>query len=274
MKNKLPLLVIPFALLGLARVIQAATELAKVNAVSLSLEDFDKKYKENLKFFQLRAPTKKGVLDDLIKLELGVQEAKRLGLDKTPEVQDRIKMVLYHALLDNQLSKDFESIHVSDDEAKDYYAKNPEIRTSHIFVAVRRGAKPEEDKAALKKITDIRNKYLKDGKMSFSEVAQRNSEGAAAPMGGDVDFQTRDKLDPAYYASAVKLRKGQTSDIVRTEFGYHIIKLTDVRPWEDVDKAQIKRLVFDEKRTQIFEHYMTKLKTQAKVTVHPELLKD
>src|SRR5262249_32914115 len=126
----------------------------------------------------------------------------------------------------------------------------------------------------LKKITDIRSKYLRDGKMSFAEVAQRNSEGAAAPMGGDVDFQTRDKLDPAYYAAAVKLRKGQTSDIVRTEFGYHIINLTDTRPWEDVDKAQVKRLVFDEKRTQIFERYMTKLKTQAKVTVHPELLKD
>jgi peptidyl-prolyl cis-trans isomerase C len=273
MKKLLSLFIASFALLGFARVIEAATELARVNSVTISKEDFDKKYKENLKFFQLRAPTKKGVLDDLIKLELGVQEAKRLKLDQTPEVQDRMKMVLYHALLDNQLSRDFEAIHVTDEEAKDYYTRSPEIRTSHIFVAVPRGASPADEKKAYDKIKGYRDHELKSG-MSFAEVAQRKSEGAAAPMGGDVDFQTKDKLDPAYYAAAVKLKKGQTSDIVRTEFGWHIIKLTDLRPWEDVDKAQIKRLVFDEKRTQIFEHYMTKLKAQAKVTVHPELLKD
>jgi len=252
----------------------AITELAKVNSTSISLEEFNKKYNENKKFFSLRAPTKQSVLEDLIKLELGVQEAKRLGLEKDPDVQDRMKMVLYHALLDRQLSKEFENIHVSDEEAKEYYSRSPEIRTSHIFVAVSKGANAELEKAALDKIKKIRDGDLKKGKMSFAEVAQRNSEGAAAAMGGDVDFQTRDKLDPAYYNAAVKLKKGQVSDIVRTEFGYHIIKLTDVRPWEDVDKAQVKRLVFDEKRAQIFEHYMTKLKAQAKVSVHPELLKD
>jgi parvulin-like peptidyl-prolyl isomerase len=266
--------VIALALFGATKALQAATELARVNAVSISLEDFNKKYRDNLKFFQLRAPTKKGVLDDLIKLELGVQEAQREGLDKDPEVVDRMKMVLYHALLDRKLSRDFEGIHVTDEEAKDYYAKYPEIRTSHIFVAVRKDAKAEDDKKAKAKIVEIRDKYLKDGKMSFAEVAQRYSEGAAAAMGGDVDFQTRDKLDPAYYEAAVKLKKGRVSDIVRTEFGYHIIKLTDVRPWDDVDKAQIKRLVFDERRTQIFDHYMSQLRAQAKIAVHPELIKD
>ena len=183
--------------------------------------------------------------------------------------------MLYHALLDKKLSKDFEAIHISDSEAKDYYAKNPEVRTSHIFISVAPSAKPEDEKESYQKIQKIDDEYVKPGKMSFAEVAQRYSEGAAAPMGGDLDFQTKDKLDPAYYEAAVKLHTpGKVSGIVRSAFGYHIIKLTAVRPWDEVDKAQVKRLVFDEKREQIFEKYMNQLKAQAKVTVHSELIKD
>ena len=110
--------------------------------------------------------------------------------------------------------------------------------------------------------------------MSFAEIAQRFSEGPAAPMGGDIDYQTRDKLDPSYYETAVALQPGRVSNIIRTQYGFHIIKLTAVRPWEEVDKGQVKRMLFDERRAQIFEKYMTQLRTQAKVTVHNDLLKD
>jgi peptidyl-prolyl cis-trans isomerase C/peptidyl-prolyl cis-trans isomerase D len=260
---------------GAIRAVQAATELARINSTVITLEDFNKKYHENLKFFQFRAPTKEGVLDDLVKRELGIQEAKREGLDKDPEIIDRMNTVLYHALLDKKLSKEFEAIHVTDDEAKSFYAKNPEIRTSHIFVAVRPDAKPAEVEAARARIMKIYNEQLKPGKMSFSEVAQRFSEGVAAPMGGDIDYQTKDKLDPGYYKAAMALSVGQyTHEPVRSQFGWHIIKLTAKRQWDDVDKAQVKRLVFDERRNEIFEHYMAQLRTKYKVAVNKELLKE
>ncbi len=253
----------------------ASTELARINGTVITLEDFNKRYRDNLKFFQFKAPTKKGVLDDLIKRELGVQEAKRMGLDKDQDVVDRINTVLYHALLEKKLAKDFEQIKISDDEAKSFYSKNPELRTSNIFVAVRPDASPEEVKRAQEKIRKIQSEQLKPGKMSFAEVAQRFSEGPAAPMGGDIDYQTRDKLDPAYYETAVSLKSpGRVSDIIRTQFGFHIIKLTAVRLWDDVDRGQVKRQIFDERRAQLFEKYMTQLKSQAKVSTHPELLKD
>lgn len=274
-KKSLTFLVVIFALFGFAKAIEAATELARVNGTVISLEDFNKKYRENLKFFQFKAPTRKSVLDDLIKRELGIQQAKKEGLDKDPEVIDRMNTVLYHALLDKNLTKDFEKIHVTDEEAKDYYAKNPEVRTSHIFVAVRPDASAEEGKKAYEKIKKIQDEDLKGGTASFAEVAQNKSEGIAAPMGGDIDYQTRDKLDPTYYETAVKLRTpGKVSGIVRSQFGYHIIRLTAVKPWEDVDKAQVKRQLFDERRGQIFEGYMAKLKQQAKVQVKSDLLKD
>ncbi|MEO7165231.1 MAG: SurA N-terminal domain-containing protein, partial [Bdellovibrionia bacterium] len=73
-----------------------ATELAKINGTTIVLEDFEKKYKDNLRFFPINAPTKKGVLDDLIKRELAIQEAKKEGLERDPEVRDRIDTLLYH----------------------------------------------------------------------------------------------------------------------------------------------------------------------------------
>jgi peptidyl-prolyl cis-trans isomerase C/peptidyl-prolyl cis-trans isomerase D len=253
----------------------AATELARINSTVITLEDFNKKYRENLKFYQFRAPTKKGVLDDLIKRELGIQEARKAGLDKDPDVIDRMNTVLYHALLDRKLSKDFEGIHIEDSEAKSFYGKNPEIRTSHIFVAARPDATDAEKSKAMAKIKDIQDKQLKGSQMSFAEVAQRFSEGVAAPMGGDIDYQTKDKLDPTYYETAIKLGSpGKVSGIVQSQFGYHIIKLTAIRPWEEADKAQVKRLLFEEKRSQIFEKYMTQLRGQAKVSVKNELIRD
>lgn len=277
MKTKyLPLVLVSLCItLGLTEILQAATELARVNNSVITLEDFNRKYQENLKFFQFKAPSRKSVLDDLIKRELGVQEAKKEGLDRDPEVIDRMNTVLYHALLDKKLNKEFEGIKVSDEDAKANYEKAPEIRTSHIFVAVPPTANPAEVKKAYDKIKRIVDQYLRDGKMSFAEVAQTQSEGAAAPMGGDIDWQTPDKLDPTYYKTALALRQpGKVSDIVRSQFGYHVIKLTGIRPWEDADKAQAKRVLYEEKRTQIFDHFMTSLRAKSNVKIHNELLKE
>jgi len=255
--------------------ISSGAELARVNNSVITLEDFNKKFGDSVNFFQFKARGKKAFLEDLIKRELGIQEARRLNLDKDPDVLERINSVLYQSLIEKKLSKEFEGIQVSDSEAKSYYDKFPEVRTSHIFTAVPAGAQPEEEKKALEKIKKIYDQYVKDGKTSFAELAQRFSEGVAAPMGGDIDYQTKDKLDPTYYDTALKLKTpGKISGIIRSQFGFHIIKLTAVRSWEDVDKAQIKRLVFDEKRTQIFEKFMNQLRQQARVTVNQDMIRN
>ncbi|HTL13032.1 MAG TPA: peptidylprolyl isomerase, partial [Bdellovibrionota bacterium] len=203
----------------------AATELARVNTKVITLEEFNDKYKENLKFFHFNKPSKESVLEDLIKRELGVQEAKKQGLDKDPEIRERMETVLYHALLEKKLGKEFEKINISDAEAQKFYDKNPEIRTSHIFISVPADADKKKESEARAKIEEILDKRLGGEKMGFPEAAQRFSEGPSAPMGGDIDYKTRDQLDPAYYAAAVKLgRPGKVSGIVRSQFGFHIIK--------------------------------------------------
>lgn len=263
------------AITFVANPVFAATELAKINGTVITLEEFNKRYQDNSKFFQFKTPSRKSVLEDLIKRELAVQEAKKMGLDKDPEVIERLNTVLYQALVEKKLAKEFEKIVVTDGEAKGYYSKNPEIRTSHIFVAVRPNASSEEKKKAYTRIKGIQDEYLKPGKMSFAEVAQRFSEGPAAPMGGDLDYQSRDKLEPTYYSTAVALGSpGKTSGIVETSFGYHIIKLTAVRPWDEADKARAKILLSEEKKSEIFERYMGDLRAQAKVSVKSDLIKE
>ncbi len=254
----------------------AATELARVNEKVISLEDFNNRYKDSLKFFNYKAPTKKNVLDDIIKREVGVQEAKKLGLDKDPEVVERINTVLYQSLLDKKLSSKFEAIQLSEKEVEDYYRRNPEIRVSHIFVQVRFDANTSQEKAAhdkMKKIQLALKDGLKNGK-TFAEIATTFSEGVGASTGGDMGYQTKDKLDSTFYSSAVKLKQGDISDIVRSQFGYHIIKLTGVRDYKETDKGQIKRLLFDEKRSALFDSYMEDLKKKSKVSVNYNLIKE
>lgn len=247
---------------------------AQVNGKSITLEYLNKKYKESILYSQGTPPSKKTVLDDLIKRELGIQEALKMGLNKDPEVLDKTNTVLYNALLEKKLAKDFEKIDVSDDEAKKFYDKFPEIRTSHIFIPVMPGAPKDVEQKAHDKIKRIQT-VLSEGKMSFAEVAQKYSEGVEAPLGGDVDYQTRDRLDPAYYDAALNLKSpGKVSGIVRSNIGYHLIRLTAVKSWEEADSGKIKRLVFEKKREEIFEKYMGDLRKTAKVTVTSSLIKD
>jgi len=271
MKKTLTLLVSGLVLFASST--QAATVLAKVGNTTITLEDFNRKYDENRKFFQGRVPSKKDVLSDLIKREVGVQEAKRLGMEKDPDVQDRMQTILFQTFIEKQLQKQFDQIHITDPMAKSFYERYPEIRTSNIFVAVAPGASLEDEKAAKDKLLSIRSQHLSGGKMSFAEAAQKFSEAPDAPTGGDLDYQTRDKLDPAYYAAARKLSVGQVSDPVRSSLGWHLIKVTAIRPWSAADHARFKRLAFEEEKQKIFDRYMSSLQSKAKVSVNDSLLK-
>jgi len=265
-----------FAAIGFGETLKsyAAAVLARINTEIITVESFDKQYKDNLKFFQYRRPSKQEVLNDLISRKLAVQEARKLGLDKNKFVIDRIETVLYHALLEKELNRDFEKIFIKDKEARNFYKRNPEIRTSHIFFQVSGDASKKDVKDAYEKIKRVRRDYVKPGKLSFAEISQRYSEGVAAPMGGDIDYQTRDKLDPAYYAAAIKLKIGKVSDIVRTRFGFHIVKLTGRRTWKDVDRPKIKRLAFEYERQKIYKGYMKKLRSKAKISINKKYLKN
>jgi hypothetical protein len=251
---------------------QASTEVAKVNDKVITLDQVSSKISEMVSSGAAFSPTRKSVVDEMVKREVAVQEAKKMKLDQDPAVIDRINNVLYFALIEKKLGNDFSKLTLTDAEAKNWYEKNPEIRTSHIFVALVQGASEEDEAKVTSKLKGILSE-IKSGKVSFAEAAQKNSEDPSAAMGGDLDYRMKNRLDPAYYRAALKLSKvGDISDVVRTPFGYHLIRLTGKHSWSDMDRQNVKRVLFEEKRQDIVNNYLNGLRQKAKVSINSNAL--
>jgi parvulin-like peptidyl-prolyl isomerase len=272
MKKGQVLLLAVFCVLFAGARVSAEDFVAKVGDKTITAKEFHEKYSASKKFFKFRESTKENVLDDIIKLEVGLLEAKKLGLEKDPIIMDQIKQVLYQGLIDKQLGSKFKALDVTDAEAKKYYAENPEVRTSQIQVSVRTDASSADDAKALAKIKEIEKK-VKENVLTFTEIATQYSEGVGTQTGGDMGWQSKDKLDPVYYNTAKKMKQGEVSNIIRSQFGYHIVKLTDVKKYEESNIADTKRNVFDEKRVKLFNEYMDSLKKKYKVTINKSALK-
>ncbi len=271
--NKINLWILPLSILTLSPA-NAVTEVAKVNDKVITLEQVNARITEQARSGSPVALTKKTAVDELVKREAAIQEAKKLKLDQDPTIAERINNVLYFAVLEKKLGSDFEKITLSDAEAKNWYEKNPEIRTSHIFVVLPQGSSSDDEKKAAAKL----NATLADiraGKISFAEAAQKNSEDPSAAMGGDLDYRMKDRLDPAYYHAALKLGKsGDISSIVRTPFGLHLIRLTGKHNWSEVDRQHVKRLILEDKKQEIISRYLDGLRQKAKVTINSGALKE
>jgi parvulin-like peptidyl-prolyl isomerase len=214
------------------------------------------------------------VLNSIINFEVAVQEARRLGLDKDPQVMERMDAVLYQSLIERQLADKIKGVvNVSDKEARDYCSRNPPIRISHVYVALKPSALKSEEAAAEKKIKEAQAALAKG--MKFEEVVANYSEGYAVPAGGDTGYVNISKLDPAIYRAARKLSVGEvTKTPVRSQLGLHLVKLTGVQNCKGIDIPEWQRLVFDERRLKLLDNYLSSLRSKAKVSVNQEVIKE
>lgn len=265
-------ILVSYSSMALAEI--GANVVANINGREISKEEFDRRYKENLQVFKFTAPTKANVLNDIINFELAVQEAKRLGLDKNTQVQERLNAVLYQTLIESQLSDKFNKVvDVTEKDARDFCKRNPAIRTSHIYVSLKPTSLKAEEAAAQKKIREALAALSKGEK--FEQVVAKYSEGFATGSGGDVGYQTKDKLDPVYYMEARKLKVGGvSSQPIRSQFGLHLIKLTGVQDCNSINVVEWQRIVFDERRAKVFETYLGDLRSKAKVSINDAFIKE
>ena len=112
------------------------------------------------------------------------------------------------------------------DEYRDFFDKVT-VRASHIVLRVPATASEAEVAAARNKLTDLRTQILA-GKLDFAEAAKNHSQDPSALKGGDLGFFPRLWVfDDAFARPAFALQVGQVSDIVRTDYGLHLIKVTD-----------------------------------------------
>jgi peptidyl-prolyl cis-trans isomerase D len=166
------------------------------------------------------------VTDDMVKAFYD----KNAKLFEVPE-QAKIEYVLFNSdVVSGQVS-------VTDAEVADYYAKNqprfstPESRSaSHILIAVKKGASAA-DKAAAKAKADAIDAELKKAPQDFAKVAKAKSEDpGSAEQGGDLGPIEKGLLVAPVEAAIYKLKQGEISDVVESEFGYHIITVTSLKP--------------------------------------------
>jgi len=219
---------------------------------------FDKKYNE-LKKTVFNPPTEKVFLEDLIKFEVGVQEARKRKLQNDPIVKDKFNQELYKALLEKSLGKNIEKIKVTEGEMRKFYRLNPEVKTSHILIQFKPKS-TEKEIAIAKKRADEIYKEVRASKRTFAELVKLYSDDRISKKsGGDIGFQSGISLAPTYYNTAKRLKVGQISKPARTRFGFHIIKLTGTQKYKDANRRQIRAAVFDTKRKTEFNKFFNKL---------------
>jgi len=152
-------------------------------------------------------------------------------------------------------SMEITGVSVSMDEAREYYEghksefmKPGQVRASHIILLATENSDPERFKQARQRIDDI-FRQIRDG-ADFAEMARRYSEDGSAPNGGDLGWFSRGKMLPVFEEMAFSLGVGQVGGPVSTQFGFHLIKVTDRKepvatPFEQVAGAISRRLEND-----------------------------
>jgi peptidyl-prolyl cis-trans isomerase D len=144
------------------------------------------------------------------------------------------------------------SITVSDEELKSYYEQNQarlatqeERRASHILITSPKGAPAAERDKAKAKAQGLLD-AVKKAPASFAEVAKTNSQDpGSAVKGGDLDFFARGAMVKPFEDAAYALKKGDISDLVESDFGFHIIQLTDIK--------SAKQRSFEEAKPELME---------------------
>ena len=162
---------------------------------------------------------------------------------------------------------------VSDADVQAYYQahvdqyKTPEqVKTRHILISVAKGADAKTDAAAKSKAEDIL-KQLKAGG-NFADLAKKNSDDPGSKdQGGELPMIATSSMDPAYAQAAMSLNPGQTSGLVRSSFGYHIIQTeskqaAEVKPLAEV-KASIVEQLQSQKSAAAAQNYAAQLTAEA-----------
>lgn len=247
--------------------------LAEVNSGSITTGDFDRELKNLPEYLKAMADTPQGrkeMLDTMVIRELILQQAGKDGLDKGAEIEEKLQDLKKRLIVESFLKKKVEvESKVSDEDMKKFYEQNKDkfksgeqIKASHILVKTEKEAK------------DVQAQLKAGG--NFEEVAKKSSVDSSSAKGGDLGWFGKGSMVPAFEKAALVLKEGQISDVVKSDFGFHIIKLTGkrpagVRPFEEV-KEQIKGAIMPTKQQEVFQKIKDELKKTAKITIKEDVL--
>jgi peptidyl-prolyl cis-trans isomerase C len=203
---------------------------------------------------QLRAMVK----EELINREILIQEADRLGLTTSPEVKNQVEIarqsIAIRALVQDYLKKN----PVSDADIKAEYdrfkaqAGDKEYHARHILVE-----KEDDAKAIIAK--------LKSG-AKFEELAKQSKDPGSAANGGDLDWASPASFVKPFSDAMVALKKGEITETpVKTQYGYHVIKLEDVRQAKIPTLEEVKPQIAESLQQKKLQAFQEGLHKKAKI---------
>lgn len=158
---------------------------------------------------------------------------------------------------------------ITDAQVREFYDKNPDefrgVRASHILI------RPEGfDDASKKKARATAEDLMKQarGGADFAELARTHSADGSAQQGGDLGFFTRGSMVPAFSDAAFALQPGQVSDVVETQFGFHVIKLAERKdvPFEEANPG-IRNFLTARQRDERQQAFVAQVKGKSKIEV-------
>ncbi len=200
----------------------------------------------------------------------------KAALGKMNLTEDEVKMQIsrglaIRALVEQQIAS---KIVITDAETKAYYDGNPQmfkqpaqVKASHILIKVDAGADDAKKTEARKKIEMVQQKIKAGG--DFAELAKEYSEGPSNVRGGDLGFFRRGQMVKPFEDAAFAMKVNEVSEIVETRFGYHIIKVYEIKPDQTLAYADVKDKISQRMKQEKIEkdaiQYIGQLKKDAKI---------
>ncbi len=250
---------------------------ATINDEKITLQEFNNeldKIPMNMKMLVASQSGKKNFLDRLVVKKLLLNEAKKDNIEKEKDFQDKLsdirEQLIIEALLKKKLTTESkitdQDLQKYYDDHKEEFKKEREIETRQIVVKTEQEAR--EIQARIAKGED------------FAELAKKFSlDPSAKATGGNIGYHAKGTLIPEYEQAAFKLTKvGQVAPPVKTQLGYHIIKLEGVKPGAYASFAEVKDFIrqkmMQEKQAEVLQNYIEGLKKNAKIVINEDVLKE
>ncbi|QWV95142.1 peptidylprolyl isomerase [Geomonas oryzisoli] len=240
-----------------------SVELLYQEAVKIDVPDLDQQVNDKVALNRAKFKSDEEFIDALKSVDMTMQDMQDFTR-KDIVINNFIeqKFTAKAAATDAEAKKFYE-------DNKDQYFKQPEaVRASHILVSADVNTTPEERKRAKEKAEALL-KRVKAGE-DFAAVAKAESSCPSASQGGDLGAFGRGEMVPAFEKAAFGLKKGEVSGVVESEFGYHIIKVTDKQEAGAEKFENVKDKIADFLKRQKVQQEVTTLVEQLKKTAKIE----
>jgi len=246
------------------------TILASFNGQTITLGEFDQLWEEVPEEYKLQLD-KSMLLDQMISEKLLMQEAKNMGLEEDNDVLEQIKKMTEQILVQVLIEREIlDKVNINDQEVSEYYEQNKESFTEKEQVYLYNILLETEEEAQ-----DVLEQLKAGG--DFSEIAKEKSTGPSAAQGGDLGYLTKGTIIPEIEEVVFTLEVEELSEVVKSDYGFHILKITEkkpetVRTLEEV-KEEIIQTLLPVKQKDAFDSLLEELKGKAEIEINEEALK-